>query len=123
MNITGRPPVQKGIKPRLSRGKARQATRQERMQWEKIRALGCILDNKLECSGRITIHHCGTGAGGRKDHAKVIPLCHEHHQGHSGIDGKRMSKREWQTQYGSEEKLLKRVQRRLESPWKDENNE
>lgn len=57
--------------------------------------------------GRITIHHCGTGAGGRKDHDKVLPLCHEHHQGELGIDGKRMfTKRTWQERYGSEDSLM-----------------
>ena len=74
---------------------------------------GCIVAGSTPCEGRITIHHCGTGAGGRKDHKKVIPLCWGHHQGPQGIDGKRMSKRAWQEIYGSEEKLLKRLMRRL----------
>lgn len=118
MNLTNQPPHQKGNK-RLSRGKARPATKKERAQWEIIRAVGCILSSRLggaECHGRITIHHCGTGGGGRKDHSKVIPLCHGHHQGHNGIDGKHISKRDWQARYGTEDMLLARVEERLKTP-------
>lgn len=113
MNLTKRAPYQKGKPAKRSRGKARPATRQERLRWELIRALGCILNLKLECYGSTEIHHCGTGAGGRKNHKKVIPLCYGHHRGHNGIDGNAISKRAWQARYGSEEKLLKRVERRL----------
>lgn len=113
MNLTKRPPYQKGTL-RVSKAKARPATKKERARWELIRALGCIVANALECYGRITIHHCGTGAGGRKDHGKVIPLCYGHHQGHNGIDGKRMSKRDWEVKYDTEIILMKRVERRIE---------
>lgn len=117
MNLTGRPVYQKGQR-RRSRGKARPANAEERRHWEKVRALGCLLEHTVfeggfECEGPIAIHHCFTGAGGRKDHMKVIPLCHEHHQGAKGIDGQRMSKKKWQEKYGTEAVLLKRVQRRL----------
>jgi hypothetical protein len=122
MNLTNQPPYQKDNKPRRSAGKARHANALEKRYWAAVRALGCIL-GLIGCRGGTTIHHCGTGAGGRKDHMKVIPLCYEHHLGAEGIDGKRMSKRDWQAKYGSEDKLLKRVQRRLESPWRDENND
>lgn len=113
MNLTGRPAYQKGKPAKRSRGKARPATRQERLRWDLIRALGCIVAGSTPCEGAITIHHCCTGAGGRKDHAKVIPLCWGHHLGAQGIDGKRMSKRAWQDKYGSEEKLLVRLERRI----------
>lgn len=64
----------------------------------------------MNCSGRITVHHCFTGGGGRKDHDKTIPLCHSHHLGPEGIDGKRMSKRAWQEKYGSEASLMVKTQ-------------
>lgn len=88
-------------------------TKAQRKRWDKIAQLGCIVTSS-HCMGRITIHHCGTGAGGRKDHDKVIPLCVEHHLGSLGIDGQRMSKREWQRRYGSEEELLKIIFSKLE---------
>lgn len=113
MNLTKRPPYQKGMK-RKSRGKARPPTAIERRHWARVRALGCIV-GPIGCKGYISIHHCGTGAGGRKNHKKVIPLCLDmHHIGPEGIDGKRMSKRKWQEKYGTETILLTRVQRRLE---------
>lgn len=112
MNLCNRPVYQKGAKHK-SRGKSRLPTREERQRWGKMAALGCIVA-ECNCSGRITIHHCGTGGGGRKDHGKVIPLCEFHHQGAEGIDGKRMSKREWQEKYGTEADLMAEVERLLD---------
>ena len=114
MNLTGRPVTPKGS-TRTSPAKARPANKEEKAHWVLVRALGCIV-GPLGCdyNGRdTTLHHCGTGGGGRKDHMKVIPLCHEHHQGKEGIDGKRMSKRAWQEKYGTEKALLDQVHYRL----------
>jgi hypothetical protein len=110
MNLTGRAPYLKATRRKPKRNVP---TMLDRKYWALVAAVGCIVAGSSPCEGRITIHHCGTGAGGRKDHKKVIPLCWGHHQGAQGIDGKRMSKREWQDKYGSEEKLLKRLKRRL----------
>lgn len=74
-----------------------------------IAELGCIVGPSTHCAGRTTIHHCGTGAGGRKDHDKVIGLCWGHHLGPEGIDGQRMSKRAWQAKYGQETALLEKT--------------
>lgn len=120
MNLTGRPVYQKGTKQKR-RAVARPPNAAERKHWDKLIKLGCVLHTHVnnegfECQGRITIHHCGTGAGGRKDHMRVIPLCMEHHLGAKGIDGKRMSRREWQERYGSEEELLARAAKGLVAP-------
>ena len=109
MNITGRPVYIKGAR---KQGK-NVVTVLIRRYWKAVAAVGCIVKGSTPCEGRITIHHCGTGAGGRKDHMKVIPLCWMHHLGPHGIDGKRMSKREWQDKYGTEIVLLKRLERYL----------
>ncbi len=74
----------------------------------KVAALGCIV-----CGAEATIHHCGTYMGGGRNHKRVIPLCHYHHQGEEGIDGKRMGKRVWEEKYGTEESLLAEVDLRL----------
>lgn len=51
---------------------------------------------------------------------KVIPLCLDmHHTGPEGVDGKRMSKRDWQIKYGTEIALMKRVDRKLKSQGDD----
>lgn len=114
MNLTGRPVYQKGEK-RRSRGKARPKNAAESKHWENVLGLGKCMVGPFGCRGRLTIHHCGTGAGGRKDHMKVLPLCEEHHQGREGIDGKAMSKRDWQEKYGTEDFLLFKLEALLNS--------
>lgn len=108
MNLTGRPVYQKGQK---NKKRNRPANKLERRYWEKVRAVGCIV--KGYHKGRITIHHTGTGAGGRKDHMKVLPLCEHHHTGDGGINGSKISRREWEDTHGSEIVLLKRLERIL----------
>jgi hypothetical protein len=57
--------------------------------------------------GRTILHHCFTGAGGRKDDAYVIPLCETHHVSpHVGIHG--IGRKCWQFIYGSEAMLIER---------------
>ena len=72
----------------------------------RVAALGCII-----CGAPATIHHCGTHLGGGRNHMKVLPLCVGHHIfGPEAIDGKQMSKGQWQDKYGSETKLLRQVE-------------
>jgi len=71
---------------------------------ENVAILGCIL-----CGGPATIHHCGTYLSGGRNHKRVISLCWQHHLGPEGIDGKVISKREWEKRYGTEEELLAKV--------------
>lgn len=82
------------------------ATKSERAHMDRVAALGCVV-----CKSPATIHHCGTYMGGGRDHSKVLPLCWMHHQGPEGIDGKRMSKREWEKKYGTEEQLMEKVRK------------
>lgn len=112
MNITGQPAYQKRMK--LPSRRARPANAKERRYWDAAAKTGCIV-GPAGCSGRITIHHCGTGAGGRKDHMRILPLCEAHHLGPEGIDGKRMSKREWQVKYVSEAKLMVVLSRKMKA--------
>lgn len=94
--------------------KARPANTAERRRWSAIIDLGCIVGPSLHCQGRMTIHHCGTGSGGRKNHMDVICLCWGHHQGREGIDGQVMSKRQWQEKYGTEIGLMVKTQELLD---------
>lgn len=93
--------------------KAKAPTAAQRRRWGIIAELGCVVAGSSPCEGRVTIHHCGTGAGGRKDHDKVVGLCWGHHLGRQGIDGQHMSKRQWQEKYGTETILLKRTKQLL----------
>ena len=102
MRINPMPVYTKGQK-RKQRGKS--PTKAEREHWEKVRSLGCMANG---CHSRHPeIHHCGTGAGGRKDHMKVIGLCERHHRGDRGIHT--LSRRVWEPIFGSEEQHLARV--------------
>ena len=81
-------------------------TKAQRARWSRIAEFGCMI-----CGSPAEIHHCFTGGGGRKNHDKVIPLCPEHHRGAQGIDGRHfgMSKKKWQTIYGTEQELLDKL--------------
>ena len=114
MNLTGRPPYQKGS----AKKKSNKATAEQiRYREEKVRPLGCILNLMVgvyhHCQGRTTIHHCGTGGGGRKDHWKIVPLCQSMHTGPGGIDGRVISKKAWQETYTTEGEMLETVERML----------
>lgn len=83
-------------------------TNEDKHHMARVSNLGCIA-RKCNALPPSTVHHCGTYMGGGRDHRKVIPLCWLHHLGPEGIDGKRMSKREWEQKYGTEEELLAKV--------------
>jgi hypothetical protein len=89
-------------------------TKAESEWMDRVARLGCIVCRNLGLGDTPTgIHHCGTYMGGGRDHFKTIGLCHEHHQGKEGIDGKHMSKREWESKYGTEEQLMRQVREEL----------
>lgn len=85
---------------------SKQPTKAERAMWDRLASMGCII-----CASPASIHHAETGMGGRKDHKKVIPLCHYHHQGDEGIHT--LSRRVWQQKYGTEQELMIKAQERL----------
>lgn len=84
--------------------KAKPPTSAQNRRWDKIRCLGCLV-----CGAQATIHHLYTGAGGRKNHDRVAPLCWIHHIGPEGIDGRKLSKRQWQEKYLTEHEMEARV--------------
>ena len=57
----------------------------------RIAALPCVLCTHLDMpqEGRTFVHHAkeGTGIGQRSQDWLGIALCHEHHQGASGVHG------------------------------------
>lgn len=78
-------------------------TKGQRERWSRIVELGCAVEG---CPNPPAIHHCGTGMGGRKDHDRVLGLCHLHHQGKLGVHT--MSRRVWQARFGTEDDLMAR---------------
>ncbi len=85
-------------------------TKAQRKLWDALRELGCIVH---ACGAPPEIHHCETGAGGRKDHDKVIPLCYHHHRGTEGIHT--IGRKKWQAKYGTEKELMQKARDCL--PW------
>lgn len=114
MNLTGRPPYQKG---QLKKKRRKGPTAPQKERREIIRTFGCILRHlgvPHACSGTVTIHHCGTGGGGRKDEDKIVPICEGAHTGYFGIDGRgEYSKRTWQENHVTEEVMLAAVDKLL----------
>jgi hypothetical protein len=90
--------------------KAKKPTPAQRARWEQIRELGCIapVSCELRCSKHAVIHHIETGAGGRQDHDRVIPLCWDHHDRMSPV-GLHSGRRKWQEIFGTEQELLEKV--------------
>lgn len=89
------------------------ASKAEKEHMDAVAQLGCIVHL---CGGPATIHHCGTHMGGGRCHFCVLPLCHYHHQGPEGIDGKVISKPQWETRFGTEEELLEVIAKLLGKP-------
>lgn len=59
----------------------------EQAHMDGVATLGCArcwLDSKRE-NPAVELHHMATGAGGRRDHMDVAPLCFIHHRGRMGI--------------------------------------
>ena len=95
---------------------AKPPTAAQKRRRSAILELGCIVGiifGQHHCKGRPTWHHCGTGAGGRKNHDYTICLCWEHHQGDDGIDGQRISKRAWQEKWATETILFDKTEQLL----------
>lgn len=84
-------------------------TKAQRERWNRVSELGCLVCGAYQ----VTIHHLFTGAGGRKNHDRVAPLCWEHHVGREGIDGRVMSKKKWQEKYMTEDEMELIVKQRL----------
>lgn len=108
------PNLRNRLRPKVSRIKSRKVkTKDEEDRFRRLAAMDCCV-GPVGCKGRISIHHCFTGSGGRKDHMKTIPLClYGHHLGKKGIDGGVISKKQWQEIYGSEQELLEIVNARF----------
>ncbi len=76
-------------------------TKAQKERWQRIRELGCQV-----CGAYQTlIHHCHTGAGGRKNHDLVLGLCWDCHQA-PGTGLHAISRRVWEQRHGTEAELM-----------------
>lgn len=88
-------------------------TAADKKRFEALVKLGCICC-RISARGYVypQIHHIETKMGKRKNHARTIPLCLNHHQsGHSSIHGHRSY---FEFFYGTESELLAKVNKLLE---------
>lgn len=79
----------------------------KRRHKDKVANLGCILCRHLGLGETpAQLHHprAGMGMGQRASDFDVIPLCHEHHLGKTGIHG--MGTKAFTAKYGLTEKDL-----------------
>jgi len=82
---------------------SKQPTKAQRERWARIAELGCVICG----SNQTEIHHALTGAGGRKNHDLVLPLCYNHHRGSHGIHT--LGRKRWVYHYGTEKELLDKL--------------
>lgn len=53
----------------------------------RLAAMRCVVGVRNGgCSGQIELHHVAEGSGLRSEWA-LVPLCHEHHRGPTGVHG------------------------------------
>ena len=84
-------------------------TKTEKQWMGRVAELGCIVcKNTLSIYSPAEIHHATTGAGGRRNHLQVLPLCFVHHRGHKGVAT--LGRKKWQSIYGTEQDLLAQVE-------------
>lgn len=76
--------------------------------WREMHEIHCVIcvDYGTE------IHHIETGAGGRKNHDRVIPLCFKHHRGAEGIHF--IGRKVWCERFGTEQELFDLAMKRVE---------
>jgi len=81
-------------------------TKSQMQRASRVADLGCLI-----CGDEAMIHHALTGAGGRRNHDLILPLCHRHHQGNEGIHT--LGRKAWERRFGTERELLERVKQEL----------
>ena len=89
-------------------------TKAQKLHFSAIVELGCIVDLEnvnQRCASPAEVHHIETGAGGRRNHDRVIPLCTLHHRCRLGIH--HMGRRAWQSIYGTEQELFEKTKKLL----------
>ena len=83
------------------------STAAEKRHLDRVARLGCILCRHLELGiSPAAIHHprFSEGMAQRASHFLAIPLCHEHHQGATGLHG--LGTREFERRYKLSEPIL-----------------
>ena len=65
-------------------------TKAERQHKDALAQLGCMVCLRIHpphTPAEVQLHHLRTGGWGKQGWATLIPLCHEHHLGDTGVHG------------------------------------
>jgi hypothetical protein len=88
-------------------------TKDEKIAFDKIARLGCILCSEVLgfAGSPAELHHIRR-FGGKRATSPVIPLCPEHHRGNSGVHG--LGAKGFERKWGvTQEGLLEQVNKKL----------
>ena len=92
----------------------------ERKWMQQVADYGCVACEIDGLTRPAEIHHIRkhTGMGLRPSHSDTIPLCYSHHR--TGKISVHLGKKEFEKRYGTEQEILKKVNREIEK-CKEEN--
>ena len=86
----------------------------ERERLKTIAEMPCYACFQDGFENQAEVHHIRkhTGMGLRPPHSDTIPLCHSHHR--TGKISVHLGKREFEKKYGTEQEILKKINREIE---------
>ena len=83
-------------------------TRDEAAHKIRLSLLGCALCRRIHGPhdpAPVELHHLRSGGWGKGHYTTLIPLCHEHHRGNTGVHG--MGTKAFERHYGvTQQELL-----------------
>ena len=99
--------------------KKKVATKAEKERLAQIGSMPCYACFQDGREVDAEVHHIRkhTGMGLRPPHSDTIPLCHSHHR--TGKISVHLGKKEFEKRYGTEQEILKKINREIK--WEQEN--
>jgi hypothetical protein len=99
--------------------KSSNKSRKGKISTNRVNALLCLFSRRIR--NQAEVHHIRkhTGMGLRPPHSDTIPLCHSHHR--TGKISVHLGKKEFEKKYGTEQEILKKINREIK--WEQENQD
>ena len=94
--------------------KRKTKTKAEKERLQTIAEMPCYACFQDGFENQAEVHHIRkhTGMGLRPPHSDTIPLCYSHHR--TGKISVHLGKKEFEKRYGTEQEILKKVNREIE---------
>ena len=101
--------------------KKKVATKAEKERLAQIGSMPCYACFQDGREVDAEVHHIRkhTGMGLRPPHSDTIPLCYSHHR--TGKISVHLGKKEFEKKYGTEQEILKKINREIK--WEQENQD